>query len=131
MHDAVSSVVAQGYAVCVGSSGGHEKIRRNLSRTGLRGLFAEDIFSASDVSRGKPAPDLFLHAAAAMGFDRVDCVVVEDSQYGVAAARAARAAGMRVVGFAGGVTPRTQLEAADAVIVDVAELVRTVDRLTG
>jgi len=128
VHRAVSSVVAQGYAVCVGSSGGHEKIRRNLTRTGLRGLFAEDIFSASDVSRGKPAPDLFLHAARAMGFDRADCVVVEDSQYGVAAARAA---GMRVVGFAGGVTPRTQLEAADAVIVDMAELIQAVDRLTG
>jgi len=109
VHATVSSIVAQGYAVCVGSSGGHEKIRRNLSRTGLRGFFAEDIFSASDVRRGKPAPDLFLHAVRTMGCDRADCVVVEDSQYGVAAARAA---GMRVIGFAGGVTPRTQLAVA-------------------
>jgi beta-phosphoglucomutase-like phosphatase (HAD superfamily) len=66
--------------------------------TGLAGLF-EHVFSAVEVQRGKPAPDLFLHAAARMGVPPRDCLVVEDSVFGI---RAARSAGMRVIGFAGG-----------------------------
>jgi beta-phosphoglucomutase-like phosphatase (HAD superfamily) len=58
-------------------------------------------------ARGKPAPDLFLHAAAQMGVDPPACVVVEDSRYGV---EAARAAGMRALGFAGGLTPAERLQ---------------------
>jgi len=126
--DAVSSLAGQGYAVCVASSGGHAKIRRNLQKTGLCTFFGGDVFSAADVPRGKPAPDLFLHAAETMGFVPGACVVVEDSQYGVAAARAA---GMKVVGYAGGVTPREHLEGADAVILDMAHLAATLTRLTG
>ena len=52
-----------------------------------------------EVKRGKPAPDLFLHAAARMGATPQDCLVIEDSRFGVAAARAA---GMRAIGFTGG-----------------------------
>ncbi len=117
---ALDTVVAQGYAVCVASSARQAALRRNLGQCDLLRYFPEGtIFSAQDVERGKPAPDLFRHAARSMGFDPSACVVVEDSQHGVAAARAAA---MPVVGFAGGVTPRALLAAADAVIADPAEL---------
>jgi len=91
---------------CVASSGEHEKLRRTLGRTGLLPRFAGRIFSATEVARGKPAPDLFLHAAAAMGADSARCVVVEDSPVGV---EAALAAGMGVLAYAGR-TPAHRLE---------------------
>ncbi|MCB5163944.1 HAD-IA family hydrolase [Streptomyces bambusae] len=91
---------------CVASSGSHEKMRHTLGRTGLYDYFAGRIYSASEVSRGKPAPDLFLHAARRMGVDPAACAVVEDSGPGVAAARAA---GMRAFAYAGGPTPAARL----------------------
>lgn len=84
---------------CVASSSGPERIRNSLKLTGLAPFFGEDIFSASQVARGKPEPDLFLFAAATMGVEPSRCVVVEDSRFGV---MAAVAAGMRAIGFAGG-----------------------------
>jgi HAD superfamily hydrolase (TIGR01509 family) len=98
---------------CVASSGDHEKIRRNLELTGLAGYFGERIFSASDVASGKPAPDLFLHAAATLGTDPARCAVVEDSVHGV---EAALAAGMRAFAYAGGVTPAARLARPRAVV---------------
>ena len=95
---------------CVASSGAHYRIRRALAVTGLLERFDGRIFSATDVERGKPAPDLFLHAAGQMGFEPADCVVVEDSPAG---AQAGRAAGMPVLGYAG-MTPAAQLEAEGA-----------------
>jgi HAD superfamily hydrolase (TIGR01509 family) len=86
-------------AKCVASSGSLEKMRLTLSITGLLHLFEPHLFSAAMVASGKPAPDLFLLAAARMGFLPAACTVVEDSTAGIAAARAA---GMRVLGFAGG-----------------------------
>lgn len=86
-------------AKCVASSGAPEKIRHSLTVTGLIGFFEPHLFSAHMVKRGKPAPDLFLFAAAAMSADAALCMVIEDSVAGVAAARAA---GMPVLGFAGG-----------------------------
>jgi HAD superfamily hydrolase (TIGR01509 family) len=100
---------------CVASSGTHEKMRHTLGRTGLYGRFEGRIFSATEVARDKPAPDLFLHAAAAMGVPPAACAVVEDSQYGV---RAARAAGMRCFGYAGGLTPAHWLAGPDTVVFD-------------
>lgn len=91
---------------CVASSGSHEKIRFTLGLTGLYKRFEGRIFSATDVGRGKPAPDLFLLAADRMGAAPPECVVVEDSAKGVAAARAA---GMNVLAYAGGVTPVERL----------------------
>ncbi len=64
--------------VCVASSGSHEKMRHTLGVTGLYDRFAGRIFSSTEVSHGKPAPDLFLHAARQMGVDPAACVVVED-----------------------------------------------------
>ncbi len=81
---------------CVASSGLPEKIRLTLGLTGLLDLFEDRIFSAAMVERGKPAPDLFLHAAAAMGHEPVRCAVVEDTTVGI---EAARAAGMRALGY--------------------------------
>jgi HAD superfamily hydrolase (TIGR01509 family) len=123
---AVEEVVARGRRTCVASSGSHDKMRRTLGRTGLWELFEGRIFSATEVARGKPAPDLFLHAASRMQVDPGRCVVVEDSRYGVAAARSA---GMRVVGFAGGITPEHHLADADIVITDMARLPGTLDGL--
>ena len=98
---------------CVASSGSHDKIRHSLRLTDLTGFFGDSrIFSAEDVALGKPAPDLFLLAAARCGVSPGECVVVEDSRPGV---EAAVAAGMRVLGFAARTGPR-HLEAAGATV---------------
>jgi HAD superfamily hydrolase (TIGR01509 family) len=100
---------------CVASSGTHEKLRFTLGRTGLLERFEGRIFSATEVEHGKPAPDLFLYAAERMGVTPAACAVVEDSRYGV---EAARAAGMRAFGYAGGVTPTHRLEGPGTVVFD-------------
>ncbi|BAJ29187.1 MULTISPECIES: HAD family hydrolase [Kitasatospora] len=88
----------QGLRYCVASSAHHSWIRTAHRLTGLSGYFTDDLlFSAQDVGVGKPAPDLFLHAARTMGVDPARCLVLEDSRNGVLAARAA---GMDVYGYA-------------------------------
>ncbi len=105
---------------CVASSGSHDKMRFTLGLTGLYERFAGRIFSAFEVARGKPAPDLFLYAAERMGAEPAACAVVEDSRYGI---EAARAAGMRAFGFAGGLTPAARLKAPGSVVFrDMREL---------
>ncbi len=96
---AAVEVLAARHAVCVASSGTPVRIRGSLTRAGLLPHFEGRIYSATQVARGKPAPDLFLFAAAQMGVDPAQCLVVEDSLAGVSAARAA---GMRCLGFTGG-----------------------------
>ncbi|MGP3913032.1 HAD family hydrolase [Nonomuraea sp. 10N515B] len=96
---------------CVASNGRHATIRRSLEVTGLTERFAGRVFSAEDVTEGKPAPDLFLHAAATMGATPERCVVVEDSPFGV---MAAVSAGMRCLAYAGGLTPVTRLSGLGA-----------------
>ncbi|HEY7132710.1 MAG TPA: HAD family phosphatase [Candidatus Limnocylindrales bacterium] len=113
--ETVDAVIAAGYRVCVASSGGHAKIRTNLAKTGLADRFGDRIFSGEDVVHGKPAPDLFLHAAKAMTVEPARCAVVEDSRHGVTAARAA---GMRVFGYAGGVTPAAALAGPSTTVFD-------------
>ncbi len=97
--DGIETVLEQlDLPYCVASSGSHEKMRMTLGKTGLIDYFDGKIFSTSDVERGKPHPDIYLHAAARMGgYDPARCVVVEDSPLGVTGAVAA---GMRVFGFA-------------------------------
>jgi HAD superfamily hydrolase (TIGR01509 family) len=112
IHEALRQITLP---TCVASSGSHEKMRHTLGLTGLYDHFAGRIFSATEVENGKPAPDLFLHAAASMGADPSRCVVVEDSRYGV---EAARAAGMRALGYCGGLTPRAWLEGPDTRVFD-------------
>jgi HAD superfamily hydrolase (TIGR01509 family) len=116
---AVDAVQAAGYATCVASSGGLAKIRRNLAKTGLLDRFGDRLFSGDDVEHGKPAPDLFLHAAAAMGAAPARVAVVEDSRHGVAAARAA---GMWAFAYAGGVTPASALAGPSTTVFDEMRL---------
>jgi HAD superfamily hydrolase (TIGR01509 family) len=103
---------AQGVPSCVASSGTHGRIRRTLGITGLLPRFDGRIFSATDVLHGKPAPDLFLHAATTLDTDPSACAVIEDSVYGV---RAGVAAGMTVYGFGGGLTAAEALAGAGAI----------------
>jgi HAD superfamily hydrolase (TIGR01509 family) len=95
--DKVLDAIAQ--PVCVASSGSHERMRVTLGRVGLYDRFAPDIFSATQVRNGKPAPDLFLFAAVQMATAPARCLVVEDSVPGIIGALAA---GMTVLGFHGG-----------------------------
>lgn len=112
IHDALKALRC---ATCVASSGTHEKMRLTLGLTGLLDHFRERIYSVSEVKRGKPAPDLFLHAAERSGVAPDRCLVVEDSKSGV---EAARAAGMPSLGFAGGLTPREWLEGDHTVVFE-------------
>lgn len=100
--------------VCVASSGEHEKMRLTLGLTGLLPRFDGRLFSASEVERGKPHPDLFLHVAERMGAAPDRCAVVEDSLPGVLAARAA---GMRVYGYVER-SDAGRLQAAGAIVFD-------------
>jgi HAD superfamily hydrolase (TIGR01509 family) len=113
--EALDSIAAAGVPICVASSGGHAKIRRSLELTGLTGYFDDRIFSAADVAHGKPAPDLFLHAASRMGAAPTRSAVVEDSAFGV---DASIAAGMRAFAYAGGVTPADRLARPGVVVFE-------------
>jgi HAD superfamily hydrolase (TIGR01509 family) len=105
---------------CVASNATPGHVRSVLDFTGLAKHFGSRIFTASEVARGKPAPDIFLHAAASLRYSPSECVVIEDSVPGV---RAARAAGMRVFGYAGGLTPGYRLEPhCEAVFSSMSEL---------
>ena len=95
---------------CVASSGQLEKMRTTLEKTGLLHHFEDRLFSAAGMARGKPHPDIFLHAAAAMAAEPASCVVIEDTCVGV---EAAVAAGMSVFGYAG-LSSAERLSAAGA-----------------
>ncbi len=97
--------------VCVASSGSHEKMRFTLGKTGLFDRFEGRIFSVDEVAHGKPAPDIFLFAAARTGVSPDRCAVIEDSVSGVTAGLAA---GMAVFAFVGGVTSAESLSIGDA-----------------
>ncbi|MFE2808827.1 HAD family hydrolase [Streptomyces nigra] len=122
--DVLETLTARGVPYCVASSGSHERIRVGHRTTGLDRWFDDArIFSSQDVGRGKPAPDLFLHAARRMGVAPERCVVVEDSPLGV---RAALAAGMDVVGFTA-MTPAERLSGAAELFSDMGELIGLLD----
>ena len=111
--EALATIGTWPIPICVASSGEPDHIRHSLGLVGLLDAFGDHIFSAVEVAHGKPAPDLFLHAAARMGADPERCVVIEDSRYGV---EAARAAGMRSYGYAGGLTPAAWLQGPDTTV---------------
>ncbi|MFE2630541.1 HAD family hydrolase [Streptomyces sp. NPDC059374] len=118
--EVLEALSARGVPYCVASSGSHERIRVGHRTTGLDRWFDDArIFSSQDVGRGKPAPDLFLHAARRMGVAPERCVVVEDSPLGV---RAAVAAGMDVLGFTA-MTPAERLSGANELFSDMGELI--------
>ena len=97
-RDALCALRRKGVAFCVAASGKSAKMRFTLGAAKLLSLVEDVLFSAEEVAHGKPAPDLFLHAAARMGHTPETCLVVEDSVPGV---QAAIAAGMPVIGYAG------------------------------
>lgn len=111
VREGLEALRAAGVPCCVASSGGLEKMRKTLGLAGLLEMLEPHLFSASMVGRGKPAPDLFLHAAAHFGAEASTCVVVEDSLPG---ALAGRAAGMRTLGYAA--DGSDELEEAGAVL---------------
>ena len=105
--------------MCVASSGPHHKMAVTLRVTGLWERFEGRIFSSTEVRNGKPAPDLFLHAARAMGFDPASTAVVEDSVPGV---EAARAAGMRALAYARDTDPDALADAGGEPFQSMSEL---------
>jgi beta-phosphoglucomutase-like phosphatase (HAD superfamily) len=126
---AVEGVRALGCETCVASQGSVAKMDLTLRVTALQACFpAPRIFSGAMVEHGKPAPDLYLHAAAECGFAVSDCVVIEDSVTGVTAARAA---GMRTLGYvagaaAGGPLPARLAGLGAEVFHDMREVPRRV-----
>jgi HAD superfamily hydrolase (TIGR01509 family) len=106
--DAVLNEIKVPY--CVASSGSHEKMRTTLGITGLLPRFQGRIFSVTEVARGKPFPDVFLHAAAKLGVAASECAVVEDTPTGVSAGVAA---GMTVYGYCA-LMPQHRLQEAGA-----------------
>ena len=116
------------YPRCVASSSTPDRIALSLRITGLSDLF-DHVFSATQVARGKPAPDLFLHAAKSMSASPQDCVVIEDSAAGV---QGALVAGMRVIGFTGGAhcgpehVEKLRRAGASIVIERMTDLTKTV-----
>ena len=96
---ALQAIAALKLPKAIASSGSRAGLERKLKQTGLWQHFAPYVYSADHVAKAKPAPDLFLHAAAALGAEPADCLALEDSVNGVIAARVA---GMRVWGFLGG-----------------------------
>lgn len=128
-RDTIVRLQSAGIKVCVASSGRPEKIHHSLSITGLLDLFEGHLFSAVVVRHGKPAPDLFLFAAAQMDVAPAQCCVIEDSIAGV---KAAKSAAMQVMAFCGGThaddAHQQKLAAAapDRLFDELAELPRLI-----
>ncbi len=126
------AIAALPYPRCVASSSTPERLKVSLETTGLAPLFGDRVFSADQVENGKPAPDLFLLAAHALGAEPADCIVIEDSVLGIAAARAA---GMSTIGFAGAshasaqLAERLKTAGADTVIRAMPDLPAAVEWL--
>ena len=123
IEPAIEAVKRAGIDYCIASSGRIEKMRITLGNTGLLHFFEDVLFSASMVERGKPFPDLFLHAAAQMGHAPQTCIVIEDSVPGV---QAGIAAGMTVLGYCG-----DPLSDADGMARSGATLFHDMRRLPG
>ena len=119
---------------CVASSSSLDRVRVSLDATELSRFFRGHVFSAADVAEGKPAPDLFLHVARETASAPKDCIVVEDSPAGVAAAVAA---GMIAIGFVGGshadesLPDKLEDAGATLVIADMRALKAAVTQLRG
>lgn len=120
VEELLDSLEANATPYCIASSGTPDEIALRLTTTGLAARFDTNIYSGTQVPHGKPAPDLFLHAAARMGVDPAECVVIEDSPAGITGARAA---GIRVIGHAALLPPQRLREAgADEVVSGMREV---------
>jgi len=125
IFDALDALEAARVPYCVASSGEMEKMDITLASSGLMPRVAGRIYNSAMVARGKPAPDLFLHAAKSMGAQPADCVVVEDSVAGVTAGIAA---GMRVMAYAAAayVDRESMRRAGGELFEDMASLPRLI-----
>jgi HAD superfamily hydrolase (TIGR01509 family) len=120
IESVLRALSAAGQPICVASQARREKTELTLGLAGLRDHFADSaLFSSTMVERGKPHPDLFLHAARTKGFEPWQCVVVED---GVSGVHAARAAGMQALGYAPGGNDDRLNRAGARVFGSMAEL---------
>jgi HAD superfamily hydrolase (TIGR01509 family) len=121
--ETIETIVAHERPICVASSTSMEGIANSLRVTGLARYFGDNVYSSQLVARGKPAPDLFLYAAERMGVAPEQAAVIEDSLHGI---RAGKAAGMRVLAYAGGSHADAAAQAAEGVEVfaDMRELPR-------
>jgi HAD superfamily hydrolase (TIGR01509 family) len=116
IEDVITAVQKAEISYCVASSANIDKMRFTLGKTGLIGHFENVLYSASMVARGKPFPDLFLHAAKEMGYQPSQSVVIEDS---VAGTKAGTAAGIRVFSYCGDAhADREGLAAAGGILFD-------------
>lgn len=119
--------------VAVASSSGPERLRFKLQKTGLIGAFDPHVYSGEEVKNGKPAPDLYLHAAEQLKIPAVACVAIEDSVHGVVSAKTA---GMTVIGFTGGGHCRTghgdylRDSGADVIVGQMDDLSAALDSLS-
>ncbi|MDX3538785.1 HAD family hydrolase [Streptomyces sp. MB09-01] len=119
IEDVLGALTASGVGYCLASSGSHERIRAGHLAAGIDGWFEEEwIFSSEDVGRGKPAPDLYLHAARQMGVEPARCVVIEDSPRGI---QAAAAAGMDVYAYTA-MLPADELPGATGYFGDMMQV---------
>jgi HAD superfamily hydrolase (TIGR01509 family) len=116
LHAAVDRLAAAGLWLAVASSGTRAYVDHVLDRLGVRGAFAT-VVSGEDVHHGKPDPEIYLLAAERLHADPGDCVAIEDTTHGIAAARAA---GMRAVAVTHPMNAALDLSAADAVLPDLA-----------
>lgn len=120
IEEVLAALADAGVARCVASNSRRDRVIWTLRLTGLIGYFEEaHIFSGRDVAVPKPAPDVFLHASDVLGVAARAVAVVEDSRFGV---EAARRAGMAVFGYAGGLTPASALVEATEVFEHMAQL---------
>jgi len=109
---------------CVASNGPVSKMSHGLRVTGLTDFFGDKVFSAYQVGQWKPEPHLFLHAARAMNVSPEMCLVIEDSDAGL---QAAKAAGMRAVQFSP--VPARKSDLAYAQVFDLRDLAHVVQNL--
>jgi HAD superfamily hydrolase (TIGR01509 family) len=121
---AVETLRRRGHAMAVASQSPLARVRLSLQVAGLAGQFGEHIYVTSMVPRPKPAPDIYLLAAQRLGAAPADCIVIEDSPAGAAAAIGA---GMRVVGFAPGKTADAMRSSGANVIRSMDELISAID----
>jgi HAD superfamily hydrolase (TIGR01509 family) len=119
LRDALETLRALGHPMAVASQSSLARVRFSLDVTGLAPLFGEHVYVSSMVARPKPAPDVYLLAAARLGAVPAHCVVIEDSPAGAASALAA---GMRAIGYAPGATHAAMVASGATVIRSMAEL---------
>ena len=120
----LAELTRQQQRIAIASSGNSQRVTLGITSTGIDHFFADSVITtADDVARGKPFPDLFLATAERAGVDPEDCIVIEDSPFGV---EAARAAGMRVIGFAHQ-TPAQKLADATWVVGEMSAVLELLD----